>query len=126
MSLTRVRESPAVSVSGGERRKLEIARALATDPSFILLDEPLAGIDPLAIEEMKDMILDLKKRGIGIIITDHNVRDALPLADYAYILCDGKILTEGSPEKIIKSAAARKIYLGESFSSYNSLHESEN
>ncbi|MDR0968595.1 MAG: LPS export ABC transporter ATP-binding protein [Holosporaceae bacterium] len=125
MSLTRVKDLPAVTVSGGERRKLEIARALATNPSFILLDEPLAGIDPLAVEDMKNMIFDLKKRGIGIIVTDHNVRDALPMADYAYVLFEGKILTEGEPEEIIKSAVVRKIYLGESFSSYNSSHEGE-
>jgi lipopolysaccharide export system ATP-binding protein len=125
LSLTEVRKSPAVSVSGGERRKLEIARALATDPSFILLDEPFSGIDPLAIEDMKNMIFDLKKRGIGVIITDHNVRETLPLADYAYILFDGKILTEGAPDKIINNDIARKIYLGESFSGYTFQHDRE-
>ncbi|MDR2158295.1 MAG: LPS export ABC transporter ATP-binding protein [Holosporaceae bacterium] len=126
LSLTSVRKLSAVSVSGGERRKLEIARALATNPSFILLDEPLAGIDPLAVEEMKNMILDLKKKEIGVIITDHNVRDALPLADYVYIISEGKILTEGTSEEIINSDIARKIYLGESFSIYNSSYEREN
>ncbi|MDR2781227.1 MAG: LPS export ABC transporter ATP-binding protein [Holosporaceae bacterium] len=123
LSLKEIRKSQAVSVSGGERRKLEIARALAINPSFILLDEPLAGIDPLAIREMKNMIFDLKKRKIGVIITDHNVRETLPLADYAYILFDGKVLTEGTPDEIIKNDIARKIYLGESFSGYNFQYE---
>ncbi|MDR1551730.1 MAG: LPS export ABC transporter ATP-binding protein [Holosporaceae bacterium] len=123
LSLVNVRDLPAVSISGGERRKLEIARALATNPSFILMDEPLAGIDPLAIEDMKRMICSLKNRGIGIVITDHNVRDAIPLADRVYILSEGSILTEGTPEEIISSDIARRIYLGESFSSYNSLYE---
>ncbi|MDR3151378.1 MAG: LPS export ABC transporter ATP-binding protein [Holosporaceae bacterium] len=95
LSLEYVRSSPAVNLSGGERRKLEIARALASSPDFILLDEPFAGIDPLAVSEMKDMIFHLKQhKGIGVIITDHNVRDTLPIADYAYILHDGKILVE--------------------------------
>jgi lipopolysaccharide export system ATP-binding protein len=123
LSLTDVRKSSAVSVSGGERRKLEIARALATDPSFILLDEPFSGIDPLAIEDMKNMIFDLKKRGIGVIITDHNVRETIPLADYAYILFEGRILTEGTPDEIINHDIARKIYLGESFSGYTLQHD---
>ncbi|MDR1982202.1 MAG: LPS export ABC transporter ATP-binding protein [Holosporaceae bacterium] len=123
LSLAHVRKLQAVNISGGERRKLEIARALAANPSFILLDEPLAGIDPLSIEEMRNMILDLKNRGIGIIITDHNVRDAVPLADYVYILFEGKILSEGTSQEIINNNVARKIYLGESFSIYNSSHE---
>ncbi|MDR2723849.1 MAG: LPS export ABC transporter ATP-binding protein [Holosporaceae bacterium] len=125
-SLAAIRRSPAISISGGERRKLEIARLLVTNPNFILLDEPLAGIDPLAIEEMKNMILGLKKKGIGIVITDHNVREAIPLADYIYILFNGKILIEGTPQEIINSDVARKIYLGESFSDYTSSHEREN
>ncbi len=125
LSLDHIRKSPSVSISGGERRKLEIARALATSPKFILLDEPFAGIDPLAISEMKDMIKDLKKRNIGVIITDHNVRDTLPLADYAYLLFDGQVLMEGEAEKIIKSKKAQKIYLGESFSEYNSSYDGE-
>lgn len=116
LSIDHIRKSPAVSVSGGERRKLEIARALATNPKFILLDEPFAGIDPLAVEEMKSMILSLKARGIGVIITDHNVRDTLPLADYVYLLFEGKVLMEGTPNDIVNSEDARKIYLGESFS----------
>lgn len=114
--LERVRKSPAVIVSGGERRKLEIARALAADPKFILLDEPFAGIDPLAISDMKDMINILKSKGIGVIITDHNVRDTLPIADYAYLLFEGKVLVEGTPSEIIDNEKAKKFYLGKSFS----------
>jgi lipopolysaccharide export system ATP-binding protein len=125
LSLESVRKSPAVSISGGERRKLEIARALATKPSFMLLDEPLAGIDPLAVVEMRQMITALKGMGIGLVITDHNVRETLPLADYAYILYDGKIMVEGPPEQIINSHRAREIYLGESFVGYNHYHEKE-
>ena len=116
LSLERVRKSPAVIVSGGERRKLEIARALAADPKFILLDEPFAGIDPLAIADMKEMINILKAKGIGVIITDHNVRDTLPIADYAYLLFEGKVLVEGTPEEIINNEKAKKLYLGKSFS----------
>ncbi|MDR2681621.1 MAG: LPS export ABC transporter ATP-binding protein [Holosporaceae bacterium] len=123
LSLEYIREAPAVSISGGERRKLEIARALANSPSFMLLDEPFAGIDPIAVAEMKNMILELKnKKGIGIVITDHNVRDTLPIADYAYILHDGNVLVEGKPKDIINDVNARKIYLGESFSGYTSHH----
>ncbi|MDR2794473.1 MAG: LPS export ABC transporter ATP-binding protein [Holosporaceae bacterium] len=121
LSLDYIREAPAISISGGERRKLEIARALANSPSFILLDEPFAGIDPIAVSEMKNMILELKnKKGIGVVITDHNVRDTLPIADYAYILHDGSILVEGKPTDIINDVNAKKIYLGESFSNYTS------
>lgn len=116
LSLERVRKSPAVIVSGGERRKLEIARALAADPKFILLDEPFAGIDPLAIADMKEMINILKSKGIGVIITDHNVRDTLPIADYAYLLFEGKVLVEGTSAEIINNEKAKKLYLGKSFS----------
>lgn len=116
LSLERIRKSSAVIVSGGERRKLEIARALAADPKFILLDEPFAGIDPLAVADMKGMINVLKSKGIGVIITDHNVRDTLPIADYAYLLFEGKVLVEGTPSEIINSDKARELYLGESFS----------
>ena len=115
LSLERIRESSAVIVSGGERRKLEIARALAADPKFILLDEPFAGIDPLAVADMKGMINILKSKGIGVIITDHNVRDTLPIADYAYLLFEGKVLVEGTPSEIINSDKARELYLGKSF-----------
>lgn len=125
LSLEKIKKSSAISVSGGERRKLEIARALASRPKFILLDEPFAGIDPLAIAEMREIIFTLKNRGIGIIITDHNVRDALPIADYGYVLYDGNILVEGSPEKIINSDKAQKIYLGESFATYNKHYGKE-
>ena len=116
LSLEHVRKSPAVIVSGGERRKLEIARALAADPKFILLDEPFAGIDPLAIADMKEMINVLKSKGIGVIITDHNVRDTLPLSDYSYLLFEGKVLVEGTPSEIINNEKAKKLYLGKSFS----------
>ncbi len=116
LSLDHIRKSSAVIVSGGERRKLEIARALAADPKFILLDEPFAGIDPLAIADMKEMITILKSKGIGVIITDHNVRDTLPLSDYSYLLFEGKVLVEGTPEKIINDDKARELYLGKSFS----------
>jgi lipopolysaccharide export system ATP-binding protein len=125
LSIEHIRKSPSISISGGERRKLEIARALAASPSFILLDEPFAGIDPLAVAEMKEIIFALKKRGIGVIITDHNVRDTLPVSDYAYILNDGEILIEGKPEDIIKDKTAQEIYLGESFLAYNSSYGKE-
>lgn len=109
LSLEHIRKVSAINLSGGERRKLEIARALALNPSFILLDEPLAGIDPLAILEMRKMIQNLKSRGIGIIITDHNVRDTLTICDYAYILFDGKIIVEGRPEEVINNKLAKNI-----------------
>lgn len=102
-------------LSGGERRRLEITRALATNPSFILLDEPFAGIDPLAVIDIKNIIAHLKNRGIGILISDHNVRETLEACDKAYILNDGKILESGPPEKIVSSKTARRIYLGDEF-----------
>ena len=102
-------------LSGGERRRLEITRALATNPSFILLDEPFAGIDPLAVIDIKNIIEHLKNRGIGILISDHNVRETLKACDKAYILNDGKIIESGSPEKIVSSKTARRIYLGDEF-----------
>jgi lipopolysaccharide export system ATP-binding protein len=123
LTIDHIRSHPATNVSGGERRKLEIARALASSPSFILLDEPFAGIDPIAIAEMKEMIFQLKTKNIGVIITDHDVRATLPIADYAYILYEGKVLVEGKARDIISNEVARKIYLGESFSSYNSTYE---
>lgn len=113
LSLTHVRQSPASSVSGGERRKLEIARALALKPKFMLLDEPLAGIDPLAIQDMRNMITSLKSRGIGVIITDHNVRDTIPIVDRAYIVFDGKIIAEGTAQEIISNSTARRMYFGD-------------
>lgn len=106
----------ALSLSGGERRRLEIARALATDPSFILLDEPFAGIDPIAVGDIQKIVLKLKSMGIGILITDHNVRDTLGITDRAYIISEGVVLEEGTPERIAASDRARKIYLGEDFS----------
>jgi lipopolysaccharide export system ATP-binding protein len=102
-------------LSGGERRRLEITRALATNPSFILLDEPFAGIDPLAVIDIKNIIAHLKNRGIGILISDHNVRETLEACDKAYILSDGKIIESGPPEKIVSSKTARRIYLGDEF-----------
>jgi lipopolysaccharide export system ATP-binding protein len=102
-------------LSGGERRRLEITRALATNPSFILLDEPFAGIDPLAVIDIKNIIAHLKNRGIGILISDHNVRETLEACDKAYILNDGKIIESGPPEKIVSSKTARRIYLGNEF-----------
>lgn len=102
-------------LSGGEKRRLEISRSLATNPSFILLDEPFAGIDPLAINDIKNIIIHLKRRGIGILISDHNVRDTLGVCDEAYILYDGQVIESGSPEKIASSEAAIRVYLGDEF-----------
>lgn len=114
-SITHLRYSPSVALSGGERRRLEIARSLASNPSFLLLDEPLAGIDPIAVHEVKELILHLKGRGLGIIITDHNVREALSIIDRAYIIHDGSVLISGKPKEIIKNKEVRSIYLGENF-----------
>ncbi len=111
-----VRHTPAIALSGGERRRVEIARALATHPSYILLDEPLAGIDPIAVGEIRDLVVHLKDRGIGVLITDHNVRDALEIIDRAYILHDGVVLKEGSPSEIVADRDVRRVYLGERFS----------
>ncbi len=114
-SITHLRRSSALSLSGGERRRVEIARALATNPKFILFDEPLAGIDPIAVHDIRQLIMHLKKRGIGILVTDHNVRETLELVDRAYILHDGVILTEGTPKVIIKHPDAKRVYLGNTF-----------
>lgn len=114
-SITHLRYSPSVALSGGERRRLEIARSLASNPAFLLLDEPLAGIDPIAVHEVKELILHLKSRGLGIIITDHNVREALSIIDRAYIIHDGSVLISGKPKDIIKNKEVRSIYLGENF-----------
>lgn len=115
-SIAHLRYSPAISLSGGERRRLEIARALAGQPSFILLDEPLAGIDPIAVGEIRQLVSQLKNRGLGVLITDHNVRETLDIIDRAYILHDGAVLMEGKPEDIVASEEVRKVYLGENFS----------
>lgn len=115
LGIKQLAEQKASLLSGGERRRLEIARSLATNPSFILLDEPFAGIDPLAVIDIKKIIWHLKKRGIGILISDHNVRETLEVCDKAYILNDGKIIESGSPQKIASSETARRIYLGDEF-----------
>lgn len=115
-SITHLRQTPALALSGGERRRVEIARAIASHPSFILLDEPLAGIDPIAIGEIRDLVAHLKDRELGVLITDHNVRETLEIIDRVYILHDGKILMEGQPTEIIDNADVRRVYLGERFS----------
>ena len=115
-SLTHLRRAPALALSGGERRRVEIARALASDPSFMLLDEPLAGIDPINVAEIRDLVGHLKDRGIGVLITDHNVRDTLDIIDRAYILHEGHVLMEGAPDKIVADEGVRRVYLGERFS----------
>jgi lipopolysaccharide export system ATP-binding protein len=115
-SITHLRTTPAVALSGGERRRVEIARALATHPQFILLDEPLAGIDPIAIAEIRDLVKHLKNRNIGVLITDHNVRDTLDIVDRAYILHGGQVLMDGKPADIVNHKDVRRVYLGEKFS----------
>lgn len=110
-----LRDSPALALSGGERRRVEIARALATQPRFILLDEPFAGIDPIAVIEIQRIIEFLKSRSIGILITDHNVRETLGICDHAYIISDGHVLAEGTPSEIVNNADVRRVYLGENF-----------
>ena len=114
-SLMHIRKSPAPALSGGERRRVEIARALASRPSFILLDEPFAGIDPIAVGEIRNLVGDLKRRGIGVLITDHNARETLNIVDRAYIIHDGAVLLEGKPAEIVSNADAQRVYLGERF-----------
>jgi lipopolysaccharide export system ATP-binding protein len=113
--LARIRRSPALALSGGERRRVEIARALASDPRYILLDEPLAGIDPITVAEIRHLVAHLKDRGLGVLVTDHNVRDALEIIDRAYILHDGIVLREGPPADIVADPLVRRVYLGENF-----------
>ena len=113
--IARLRKSPSIALSGGERRRCEIARALASSPTFMLLDEPFAGIDPIAVGDIQDLVKHLKQRGLGVLITDHNVRETLGLIDRAYIAHSGRILTEGTPEEIVANPEARRLYLGEDF-----------
>lgn len=115
LQITHIRKNNALSLSGGERRRVEISRALATRPRFILLDEPFAGVDPIAVIEIQRIVRFLKSRGIGVLITDHNVRETLGICDRAYIISEGKVLTTGQPEEIINDASVRRVYLGEHF-----------
>ena len=114
-TITRLRKSPSIALSGGERRRCEIARALAGEPSFMLLDEPFAGIDPIAVGDIQNLVRHLTRRGIGVLITDHNVRETLGLIDRAYIIHSGRVLTEGTPEEIVANEDVRRLYLGEDF-----------
>jgi lipopolysaccharide export system ATP-binding protein len=115
LHITHIRDNPAISLSGGERRRVEIARALATDPRFILLDEPFAGVDPIAVLDIQKIIQFLKERSIGVLITDHNVRETLGICDRAYIINAGSVMAEGKPDEIIYNESVRKVYLGEHF-----------
>ena len=114
-SVTHLRDTPAVALSGGERRRVEIARCLASNPSFILLDEPFAGVDPIAVNDIRDLVKHLKSRDIGVLITDHNVRETLEIIDRAYILHDGQVLMSGTPEEVVADDNVRRVYLGEGF-----------
>ncbi len=115
-SITHLRRAPAMALSGGERRRVEIARALASNPHFVLLDEPFAGIDPIAVGDIRELVAHLKDRGIGVLITDHNVRETLDVIDRAYIIHDGSMLMEGAPSDIVGNADVRRVYLGDRFS----------
>ncbi|MDA9990173.1 LPS export ABC transporter ATP-binding protein [Paracoccaceae bacterium] len=115
-SIEHLRQTPALALSGGERRRVEIARSLAANPRFLLLDEPFAGVDPIAVGDIRQLVSELKKRSIGVLITDHNVRETLDLVDRAYILHDGKVLMSGTAKEVIENENVRKVYLGDSFS----------
>jgi lipopolysaccharide export system ATP-binding protein len=115
LGLTRLANQPAFTLSGGERRRLEIARALATNPRYLLMDEPFSGVDPISVADVQDIIRKLKARGIGVLITDHNVRETLAIVDRAYIIHQGRVLVSGSPQDIINDPESRKLYLGEGF-----------
>ena len=114
-SITHLRRAPAIALSGGERRRVEIARCLASQPNYVLLDEPFAGVDPLAVMDIRNLVRHLKDRGIGVLITDHNVRETLEIVDRAYILHDGTVLMTGTPEEVVRDDNVRRVYLGESF-----------
>lgn len=114
-SIAHLRRAPSLSLSGGERRRVEIARCLAADPSYVLLDEPFAGVDPIAVAEIRSLVSDLKNRGIGVLITDHNVQETLGIIDRAYILHDGNVLMSGTKEEIVADETVRKVYLGDNF-----------
>ena len=113
--ITHIKDSLGMSVSGGERRRAEIARALAADPKFMLLDEPFAGVDPIAVGDIKDIIRQLKDRGIGVLITDHNVRETLAICEHAYIVSEGAVIAEGTPEEVLANETVREVYLGDDF-----------
>ncbi|TDK49996.1 LPS export ABC transporter ATP-binding protein [Antarcticimicrobium luteum] len=114
-SIEHLRRAPALALSGGERRRVEIARCLAADPKYLLLDEPFAGVDPISVGDIRHLVADLKKRGIGVLITDHNVRETLEIVDRAYILHDGQVLMSGTPDEVVENENVRRVYLGESF-----------
>ncbi len=114
-SIEHLRRAPALALSGGERRRVEIARCLAADPKYLLLDEPFAGVDPISVGDIRHLVADLKKRGIGVLITDHNVRETLEIVDRAYILHDGKVLMSGTPDEVVENENVRRVYLGENF-----------
>ncbi|WP_238372091.1 LPS export ABC transporter ATP-binding protein [Heliomarina baculiformis] len=114
-SIEHLRRAPALALSGGERRRVEIARCLAAEPKYLLLDEPFAGVDPISVNEIRHLVSDLKNRGIGVLITDHNVRETLEIVDRAYILHDGQVLMSGTPEEVVENENVRRVYLGENF-----------
>ncbi len=114
-SIEHLRRAPALALSGGERRRVEIARCLAADPKYLLLDEPFAGVDPISVGDIRGLVADLKTRGIGVLITDHNVRETLEIVDRAYILHDGQVLMSGTPDEVVRNENVRRVYLGDSF-----------